>query len=248
MLKFFRRIRQNLLVENKFRKYTLYAIGEIFLVVIGILIALQINTWNEKRKSNLKELKILKDLKQTLILDYPLLERSIDGNTKSIESCQIILAALEENKPYHDSLNYHFENAHLWWRSLIDLSGYERAKSYGLDFINDDSIRQQLNFIYTISYDFENTLNHREELYYYYTASPILSRLFSSTEIALEPVRIEGNHKPLDFESLKNDNQYKTILRTSIGNRKKILTWVSIRLSFMRNLEKRLDTQIKNRE
>lgn len=48
MIKFFRKIRQNLLNENRFTKYLIYAIGEIILVVIGILIALQINIWNEK--------------------------------------------------------------------------------------------------------------------------------------------------------------------------------------------------------
>ena len=51
MIKFFRKIRQNLLMENKTSKYFKYAIGEIVLVVIGILIALQINNWNENRKS-----------------------------------------------------------------------------------------------------------------------------------------------------------------------------------------------------
>jgi hypothetical protein len=47
MLKFFRKIRQNLLEESKFRKYLVYALGEIVLVVVGILIPLQINNWNE---------------------------------------------------------------------------------------------------------------------------------------------------------------------------------------------------------
>ncbi len=51
MIKFFRKIRQKMLNENKFSKYLLYAIGEIVLVVIGILIALQINNWNENKKS-----------------------------------------------------------------------------------------------------------------------------------------------------------------------------------------------------
>jgi hypothetical protein len=51
MIKFFRKIRQRLLTENKFSKYLLYAIGEITLVVIGILIALQINNWNEDNKN-----------------------------------------------------------------------------------------------------------------------------------------------------------------------------------------------------
>ena len=49
MIKFFRRIRQKLLSENKFSKYLIYAIGEIVLVVIGILIAFSISSWNEKR-------------------------------------------------------------------------------------------------------------------------------------------------------------------------------------------------------
>ena len=74
MIKFFRKIRQNLLMENlsaeqagKTSKYFKYAIGEIVLVVIGILIALQINNWNEGRKENKKEkatlLRFLNDLK-----------------------------------------------------------------------------------------------------------------------------------------------------------------------------------------
>jgi len=55
MIKFFRRIRQSLLSENKISKYFLYAIGEIILVVIGILFALQINNWNETRKAKINE-------------------------------------------------------------------------------------------------------------------------------------------------------------------------------------------------
>ncbi len=63
MLKFFRKIRQKLLSENKFSKYILYAIGEIILVVIGILIALQINNWNEARKISSSEVSYLNALK-----------------------------------------------------------------------------------------------------------------------------------------------------------------------------------------
>ncbi|WP_425287337.1 DUF6090 family protein [Lutimonas vermicola] len=55
MIKFFRKIRQKTLTENKFSKYLLYAIGEIILVVIGILIALQINNYNELNKQRAKK-------------------------------------------------------------------------------------------------------------------------------------------------------------------------------------------------
>jgi len=63
MIKIFRKIRQNLLMENKTRKYFKYAIGEIVLVVIGILIALQINNWNERRKIQSNQEKYLTLLK-----------------------------------------------------------------------------------------------------------------------------------------------------------------------------------------
>lgn len=59
MIKFFRNIRQMFLVENRFNKYLLYATGEIILVVIGILIALQINNWNED--ANDEEQQLLKE-------------------------------------------------------------------------------------------------------------------------------------------------------------------------------------------
>jgi len=68
MIKFFRKIRQKMLTENKFSKYLLYAIGEIFLVVIGILIALQINNWNQNRVNKNEEkyitAKLHKDFKE----------------------------------------------------------------------------------------------------------------------------------------------------------------------------------------
>jgi Family of unknown function (DUF6090) len=67
MIKFFRKIRQTMVKENKASKYLLYAIGEIILVVIGILIALGINNWNENRKKSIEETKILISLNSEII-------------------------------------------------------------------------------------------------------------------------------------------------------------------------------------
>jgi uncharacterized membrane protein YgaE (UPF0421/DUF939 family) len=66
MIKFFRKIRQSLLIENKLSRYLLYAIGEIVLVVIGILIALQVNNWNEGRKELAKSHEILREIAENL--------------------------------------------------------------------------------------------------------------------------------------------------------------------------------------
>ncbi len=89
MIKFFRKIRQKLLSENKFSKYLLYAVGEIILVVIGILIALSINNWNQKikrqelRKSYLKSL--LADIAQDTIEIKNIIEYQI-GDTLRISA------------------------------------------------------------------------------------------------------------------------------------------------------------------
>ena len=76
MIKFFRKIRQNLLSEGKTGKYLKYAIGEIVLVVIGILIALQINNWNENRKATIVE----NNLVLTVIAELKSVKKELKGN------------------------------------------------------------------------------------------------------------------------------------------------------------------------
>lgn len=77
MIKFFRKIRQKMLTENKFSKYLLYAIGEIILVVIRILIALGINNWNNNRLVDFQKTNFLKNIKEDLISDTLAFEKSI---------------------------------------------------------------------------------------------------------------------------------------------------------------------------
>ena len=85
MIKFFRKIRQNLLMENKTGKYFKYAFGEIILVVIGILIALQINNWNERRLTNEKEQQLLIALKQEVKQNLKELDTVIEINSNNIK-------------------------------------------------------------------------------------------------------------------------------------------------------------------
>lgn len=80
MIKFFRHIRKSLLEQNKMSKYFKYAIGEILLVVIGILIALQINNWKENRTLASKELSYLKDIKVNLQDDIKAIDSVLSFN------------------------------------------------------------------------------------------------------------------------------------------------------------------------
>ena len=92
MIKFFRKIRHKLLNEGRLRKYLIYAIGEILLVMIGILLALQVNNWNEKNKkkeiqlTQLSDLKIeIKSMQEFLKFHTNVLETSIKGNETLLE-------------------------------------------------------------------------------------------------------------------------------------------------------------------
>lgn len=88
MLTFLRKIRRTLIEAGSFRKYLLYAIGEITLVVIGILIALQINNWNQEQEAYKFENELLAELRQAIIYDYSSIERVLKGNKESKSSCQ----------------------------------------------------------------------------------------------------------------------------------------------------------------
>lgn len=91
MLRFFRQLRQRLLTENKTRKYLLYAVGEILLVVIGILIALQIDTWNENRKTTDAEHELLLSLKKELITNRALLVEAISYTSQSMSGMRQVV-------------------------------------------------------------------------------------------------------------------------------------------------------------
>ena len=215
MIKFFRRIRQKLLSEGNTGKYLKYAIGEIALVVIGILIALQINNWNEARKTKQFEYRILNDIKIGIEGNLKQLNRSLIANRKSIESADIILQALGENLPYHDSLDLHFSRSIHWSSATFGNAGYESLKTYGINLITNDTIRKYLTF-----YDLGwlQIVEQRQEDYFFKTASPVLTKLF-------EKVVMRSEMKPFDYEELKFSREYISILNTSKERRIDQIFW-----------------------
>ena len=91
MIKFFRQIRQNLLTQNKLSKYLLYAVGEIVLVIIGILIALQINNWNINVKNNNLKKEILKDVYYEFVINRDKLNAITIKNQKCYKSAEELI-------------------------------------------------------------------------------------------------------------------------------------------------------------
>jgi hypothetical protein len=146
MIKFFRHIRQRLIKENRFSKYLLYAIGEIILVVIGILIALQINNANEVRKVRNKEIHYLKNIKTDLQLNIENIDRFIETRNKQIQSASTVLEYYE-SKPLQDldNLSNNLLNVYIWKKFYqINNTFQELTNSGNLALISNDSIKNSL--------------------------------------------------------------------------------------------------------
>jgi hypothetical protein len=210
MLRFFRQIRQRLLTDNKFRKYLLYAVGEILLVVIGILIALQIDNWNEHQKEEQFEIKLLSELRSSLEHNVSQLQRGMRVNNEAIESCKVILQYFEDGLAYHDSLDTHFSKSLAWFYPSIKSDEYESLQSYGVHIIKNDTIRERLRRVYQI--EWLTILSERQERYFYNTVAPLLSDLFQSYEF-------QGQMKPFDFKEVQASREYRHIIRTLVSNR-----------------------------
>ncbi|MEM6263389.1 MAG: DUF6090 family protein, partial [Bacteroidota bacterium] len=94
MIQFLRRARKKLLAEQKISHYLIYAIGEILLVVLGILIALWINDWNEGQKNARIEAAFLENFKNDLLIDIQTLEEKITYNSERIQHTDSIISTL----------------------------------------------------------------------------------------------------------------------------------------------------------
>lgn len=149
MLRFLRHIRKKLVEQNKVRSYLFYAIGEIALVMIGILLALQVNNWNEQRKNRMYEETMLEEVHKELVKDSESIERWIPY-LKSIQHSFRELAVIKNNPDYSlDSLDIHLQKVRNYGIAInFNKSPFEAIKSAGLDRISNQEIRNNLSSLY----------------------------------------------------------------------------------------------------
>ena len=155
MIKFFRKIRQNFLLENKTGKYFKYAIGEIILVVIGILIALQINSWNEGVKKSRWEQRFLKDLRNEIQGDFNQLNKAYTIQLKKGKSCVTLLNLMKEaTKSKKKKMDSIFTSIQAVNPTFFPTTGvYDAALSAGkLEHIKNDSLKYLITNLYNHYY------------------------------------------------------------------------------------------------
>lgn len=137
MIKLFRNIRKNLLNEGKTTKYITYAAGEIVLVVIGILIALQINNWNENKKAKTTEIYVLNEVLSNLKEDALIINDIIDQRQKAKTSVANMFSYLQNENINQDSLEKDMVRFLTFERYFPINNAYEILKSKGLQLSNN---------------------------------------------------------------------------------------------------------------
>ena len=152
MLTFFRRIRKGLLDGGATSKYLLYAIGEIALVVIGILIALQINNWNENRKVHQELNSSLEKMYKDLRLDSMLIQICKINYEKGYESGALLWSQLYEKRPLPETAKFIQRTQSIGRMTTFDLNNNQfsgMATNNSVKLISDDDLRDAIILYYT---------------------------------------------------------------------------------------------------
>ena len=220
MINFFRKIRKQLSDDGSSLKYLRYAIGEIVLVVVGILIALGINNWNEHRKERIEEQKVLAELLTSLEHNYNRMVADSVNRSDWNRSSEFVIRSLEQGLPYSDTMNIHYQNARKPGTNLsLSYAGYESLKNVGYEIITSDTLRKTIVELFELTHR-----NLLEEMEYFEAFQPDrqaqIDRLFSYEVDKFDPndpfaVPIHPNN----YAALQQDSMYLPMIKSVLVQR-----------------------------
>ncbi len=199
MIKFFRKIRQKLVSENKFSKYLIYAIGEIILVVLGILIALQINNWNENNKKRKSIEQSLIEVRENLRTDNLETPRIIDRTENEIKIQEELIQILENKALLDSTHNYKIGKCNTLNGISITVTGYEKIKEIGLGNLKNKELETELIF-------YHEKLKKRFEQQQVYDRNSLTNMWFPY---------IQANFKDFSYRNYAVPNSYEALSRDS---------------------------------
>jgi hypothetical protein len=201
MIKLFRKIRQNLLSEGKTGKYLKYAVGEIILVVIGILIALQINNWNESNKLKKEETTYLKRLKIDLEKDTLYYNKNIDRanllidrNTSFLKKIYDVQKSIDEGRA--------LMNIPLWdseYLTVHDNTYRELVSSGKLNIITNPTLKVAVVDLYRLIESNSNGIKENNEY----------SRELMANYCSIHPGAIKQTRNPKELLKIFNDRMFR---------------------------------------
>ena len=241
MIKFFRKIRQKLLTENKFNRYFIYAIGEILLVVIGILIALQINNWNERQNLSNTELALIEELDDNLKASKKEIQLVIESHKQSIRWHKELIYHINKDLPYSNKLDTIFGNIATWASPYLTLSAFETLKIEGLGIIKSKKIKDWITLVYES--DFNYIINDYDR--YEWERAKQTTLPFAEKYIRRD---LESDLAiPNDFDKLKRNNEFINLLHSNIWLRENGIELYELVIKDIDTLSNHIESELKLR-
>ncbi len=253
MLKFFRQIRQRLLNENRFSKYLLYAVGEILLVVMGILIALQVNNWNLAREDLKYQDTVLDEIKKSLESDIGRYQENLETLMRMDSGVTGIVNLMETDTSKFDMRKF-YESAN---KTVLKVSfeynagAYEGLKSTGLEKIQNTRLRSDIINYYEITlkavqkeFQEENDFFEQQqaEIRTTFNEEKVIESIFVPHQDSL--VRIGLNINPQKILSHRLYPKYlKNVMWKSSGHRKQLNDLIDETKALIRSIDNELDLQ-----
>lgn len=209
-------MRRKLADDNQFLKYSRYAVGEIVLVVIGILIALQVNNWNEARKASNYEEALLRELEVSLQNDlnhFEFLYERMDNKRKSMND---FLDQLKNGQKVYDSVMLkNYQGLTLGIEITMDRAAYESLKSKGIHLIQDPQLRQHIIELYEIHYSrISSFINGYYQLNYNRNVS--LKEKIEDIYLVRENDSIWSAKKRIDYNSLLYNSDFNKLIKMEL--------------------------------
>ena len=212
MIKFFRKIRQKMLTENKFSKYLLYAIGEIVLVVIGILIAVQINNSNIENQRTRLEISILNEISDNLEDDMKQVNDELYSDKIIMQADSIIIAKISSRASFNDSIAGYLRVSEMFPHLDSKESGYRLLESKGIDLISDDSLRIRITDFYNRDYPYFRKYEKERVDIVQSIIKPYLTKHFYLEDFSRWP---HSKRVPIQSDYFLNNSELISIIQTS---------------------------------
>ena len=233
--------------DNRPLKYARYAIGEIVLVVIGILIALQINTWNEERKTRIIETKTLKEIRANLEMDLV----EMNGDIMVMDSInyagEVVIDYLENHNEPSYAFNYAAQVARINPHFDPNQGGYSLLNSKGIDIISNDSLRGSISKLYESYYPYYAKYENERITKLNHVILPKFVNYFSihATEDNYFNSVAEISQK--DFLALKNDASFINFLNLAISENKMVQNRAQRTSGYINDLIAQIDKELGDR-
>jgi len=211
----------------------LYALGEIAIIIIGILVAVQVNNSNERKQERDTQIELLNAIQAELETDFNNLSADLDVHKGQVHSSQIIIDHLKNNLPYHDSLSQSFLGTSMSTILVINKGGFETLKSLGVGVIDNLNLRKEIIYMYDGYYSLLGDFSKDLSINYQHGLNNIFNSRFEEAEnydLLLgeqwEGIAGVGGMIPLNFEALKNDSEYLYYLKTRKNTHKLYITFL----------------------